>query len=365
MKKTGYDMLYLTVCAVNGTKPDMERIKDTDPEKLFQMSGFHSLTAAVCMAMESAGAELPAKWLEAKAKAIRKNILLDAERAKICSFMERQGIWHMPLKGVVLKELYPRLGMRQMSDNDILYDPSFQQQVRRFMEENGYTAESVGKSNHDTYMKPPVYSFELHTALFGGKSQFCEYYSDVRERLISDGGYGLHFTDEDFYIYMTAHEYKHYSSGGAGLRSLADFYVYRKAHPTLDMDYIEAELEKIGIPDFGRETAALAEKLFSDPFAELSEKERESLEYRIFSGTYGTVKNAVEKKIGSDSGTKYLLRRIFPDMEFYRSYYPFFYRHRLLLPAAWLHRLIRALISRRERISAELKVLREKKKAKK
>lgn len=350
-------MLYLTVCAVSGAKPDTEKIKDIDCEKLFQMCGFHSLTAAVCMALESAGAELPAKWREAKAKAIRKNILLDAERAKICGFMERQGIWHMPLKGVILKELYPKTGMRQMADNDILYDAAFQQQVRRFMEENGYSAESVGKSHHDTYIKPPVYNFELHTALFSGSSQFCGYYSDVRERLISDGGFRLRFTDEDFYIYMVAHEYKHYSSGGAGLRSLADLYVYRKAFPDLDTDYIGSELEKLGIADFERDTAALADKLFSDLAPELSEKERESLEYRIFSGTYGTIDNMVKRGAGKSSGMKYLLRRIFPDMEFYRSAYPFFFRHKLLLPAAWLHRIFKAVFFRRERVRAELKAI--------
>lgn len=357
MKQAGYDMLYLTVCALNGKKPDMSRIKDTDLEKLFQMCSFHSLTAAVCTALESAGAELTGKWSEAKAKAIRKNILLGSEMAKICGFMEKQGIWHMPLKGAVLKELYPELGMRQMSDNDILYDPAFRQQVRRFMEENGYTAKDDGSSYRDAYIKPPVYNFELHTALFRESSSFSGYYADVRERLVGDGGFGLRFKDEDFYIYMVAHEYKHYSYGGAGLRSLADFYVYRKAFPDLDMRYIEAELESLGIADFGRETAALAEKLFSAPFAELSESERESLEYRIFSGTYGTVKNAVKKKIGSVSGAKYLLRRIFPDMEHYRRHYPFFYRHKLLLPAAWLYRLVRAVISGRKRIWSELKVI--------
>ena len=53
---------------------------------------------------------------------MRKALLFDAERKGILDFMEQRGIWYLPLKGVVLKDYYPAVGMRQMSDNDILYD---------------------------------------------------------------------------------------------------------------------------------------------------------------------------------------------------------------------------------------------------
>ena len=36
----------------------------------------------------------------------------------------------MPLKGSVIKDLYPRMGMRQMSDNDILFDAERTKDVR-------------------------------------------------------------------------------------------------------------------------------------------------------------------------------------------------------------------------------------------
>lgn len=44
----------------------------------------------------------------------------------------------MPLKGVILKELYPKIGMRQMSDNDILFDETYRKDVVRFMKNKGY-----------------------------------------------------------------------------------------------------------------------------------------------------------------------------------------------------------------------------------
>jgi len=50
----------------------------------------------------------------------------------------------MPLKGSMLKDLYPENGMREMADNDMLYDADKQQEVMGIMLGHGYTAESVG-----------------------------------------------------------------------------------------------------------------------------------------------------------------------------------------------------------------------------
>ena len=139
MKQAAYDMLYLTACAVNGIKPEKNIIKAMDMDKLFEICQFHSLTSIVCMALESTGIKPSHKWIETKAKAIRKVMLHDVERQNIISFMEENGIWYMPLKGVILKELYPKSGMRQMTDNDILYDETYQHELRNFMVGRGYS----------------------------------------------------------------------------------------------------------------------------------------------------------------------------------------------------------------------------------
>ena len=359
MKQTGYDMLYLTACALNGIQPDAERIQKMDLDTLYKMAKFHSLTAIVAISLEKGGITLPAEWAEEKAKAIRKNMLLDAERSKICRWMEENAIWHMPLKGIILKEMYPGLGMRQMSDNDILYDAAHQKELMDYMKSQGYTPESVGKTHHDTYWKPPVFNYEMHTMLFDRRSEFYTYYADIRKKLIPDEGkqYGMHFTDEDFYVYMTAHEYKHFSNGGTGLRSLADRYVYRKAKPQLDDAYIRQEQEKLGIAEFEEKSRKLAEKVFSDPNSPLTDVQKQMLHYYLFSGTYGTVGNVVRNKMKGDSKIGYIWRRIFPDKEFYQTYYPFFYRHKLLLPAAWAFRLIRGVLFRSKKWLTELRVL--------
>lgn len=131
------DVVFLAACMVNGEKPDAERVRRMDLEQLYKTANRHLLTGIVGYALETAGVRDPA-FVQAKSKAIRKIVLFDTERADVLAELERKSIWHMPLKGCVLKEYYPQIGMRQMSDNDILYDVSRSRDVREIMEGLGF-----------------------------------------------------------------------------------------------------------------------------------------------------------------------------------------------------------------------------------
>ena len=60
---------------------------------------------------------------------------------------------YLPLKGIIMKDYYPSVGMRQMSDNDILFDADAWERMEKHMISEGYKAEYVGKGNHDFYLK--------------------------------------------------------------------------------------------------------------------------------------------------------------------------------------------------------------------
>lgn len=388
-RKTAADILYLAACALHETRPDPVRICEMDFVDLYKKSSFHSMTAIVCMGLELGEAlteeympgDMVKKWQEAKHKAIRKNMMLDAERQKLFQFMDQKGIWYMPLKGSILKELYPRIGMRQMADQDILFDPAAQRELKQYMDGQGYTVKSVGKGNHDVYEKPPIYNFELHTALFGEMHHpvWKKYYENVKEWLIKDEGnqFGYHFSDEDFYVYLMLHAFKHFQGSGTGLRSLMDCYVYVwKKGDTLDWEYIEREEEKLQIIDFEKESRILAQKLFNDPEGqggqtaqELRLKEQELLHYIYGSGTYGTVQNRVSKKLQEQQGDgkpvrritvwKYYWKRLFPDREWFLKFCPFCYHHRWAVPFFCIYRIIRGLTTRRKRLKNEILAVRK------
>ncbi|MGN0488591.1 MAG: nucleotidyltransferase family protein [Ruminococcus sp.] len=369
--KTGYDMLYLSLCALNDVTPDKERVEEMNNDMLFELCQKHSLTSLVYYAL--AKVITPEhRWIEANGKAIRKNMLLDLEREKILNFMNENGIKHMPLKGIILKELYPKPGMRQMSDNDIWFDESYSRELENFMGKLGYTDVVVGNYHHDEYKKPPVYNFEMHRTLFGKTQEpFYSYYKDINRFLVRDKNskYGCHFGIEDFYVYLLAHEYKHYSAGGTGLRSITDCCVYLKRYENeLNFSYIETETKKLGISEFEENQRILCRKLINMNFDMLCGYEKEMLEFCFLSGVYGNFENEVSNKvknfdadgkINSKSKIKYIFSRIFPPLEFYKVYYPFFYRHKLLLPFCALVRVHKGLFKSRKKLKIEIQVLKK------
>ena len=381
MTKTSEHLLYLMACALQGVSAREEVLADADLKQLLIMARKHSVASMVCMALEKtaifANADEATKkqWIDAKNKAIRKNMLLDAERKTISHELETQGIWYMPLKGSILKDWYPKPGMREMADNDILFDASKRKEVKAIFQGRGYTVKEYNKSNHDEYEKPPIYNFEMHVELYHKiYDTFNEKYADVKQRLIPDAEvpYRLHFTPEDFYVFVIAHAYKHYSSSGTGIRTLADIYIMnQKLGGTMNWEYVDSELRGMGIFSYERESRELAQKLFGiaelPTKANLSETEQQMLAYYLGASTYGTIENRTlnqMQKLQPDGGAitahtkrKYLLSRIFPGREWCEAYAPTVYKYPVLLPFFWVWRLTVKGVKRRTIVKQELEAI--------
>ena len=357
-------VIYLASCAVNEVKPDADKIAGIDFEKIFSFASYHVMSAVVAMALESAGVKND-HVKNAISFSVRKNTFFEATNNSVLKSLEEVGIWYMPLKGAVLKNYYPRFGMREMSDHDILIDATRAEDVKSIMESLGFTAKNFGTGNHDIYYKEPLCNFEMHRGLFGSthEGRFYEYYARVKDRLIKDDGnnYGYHFSLEDFYVYLTAHEYKHYSGGGTGLRSLLDVYVFLKKFDwELNFEYVAGEIEKLGISEFEGKNRGLALNLFGNK--EVMSDNQEMLEYIVHSGAYGNVENSVRNRLKKYGGgrrgkIKYVLTKVFPPMKSMKSTYPKLCKHKIYYPALIMFRLMKAITLRRCEVLRELLIL--------
>ena len=389
-----WDMLYLVQCGINSIVPDPERVAKMDLKKVYVRSRSQSLEALTYMALESLMKSNPQiqildekqilpKWKEAKDKAIAQNLMMDIAREDLFAFLEARGIWHVALKGVVLCHMYPQYGMRQMADNDILFDPSFRQEVHDWFVEQGYKVESFQQTNHDEYLKKPVYNFEMHAALFQESEQprLTQYYLTIRDRLIQKDGQSFEYcmTDEDFYLYLVAHEYKHFLNGGTGLRSLVDVYICNKVKDRMDQGYLKQELNQMGIFEFEHAIRALAQKVLAQAataemvFHVLSEKEQVMLEELVSSSTYGMKqrfwKNQLRKiqpntnRMSINIKLRYSIHRLFPDRtymeEWCQQYAPYFLQHKWLMPLASIWRIIKRGVKKRAQIKEELDTIRK------
>jgi len=375
-RQLGFEACYLAACALHDTVPQLHG--GLDLEKLYRFCKFHSITSIVAMALEKAWAVQRAedaimnKWRQARDKTIRKNILLNAERERILSHLESIGCWYMPLKGSLLQFDYPQFGMRQMSDNDILFDQNMTHQVHDFMIADGYEAVTFCQGNHDEYVKKPLYNIEMHRDLFmkSVNPELAAYYQNVKERLVKDENtrFGYHMTHEDFYIFMVAHAYKHYLHGGVGIRNLLDDYVFvSKYGSELNWEYLQQELKKIGAWEFDQECRLLGKKLFCEPGGTVcwSDQETAALNVYFTSGAFGTAERVVENRLNavkeenehSHGKLRYVLKRMFPSVEYLAENAPVLRKMPWLAPLFYVKRFISVLFSRRHYVLRELRNL--------
>ena len=361
-RENAYDLLYLIRCALTEQIPSTEKVKDMDLSKLYTVASAHSLTALTAYALGSAGINDKA-FEEEKYKAIRKSLVLDNERIQVINELERNGIWYVPLKGCVIKDWYPAFWMRQMADNDILCDETKMSDIKTIMEDLGFKTKSFGKSHQDVYNKPPVCNFEMHSSLLEPRHGdiLYSYYRKIKDKLIKDDDnrYGYHFSNEDMYIYLITHEYKHFAAAGIGLRSLLDTYVVSKHFGNeLDRGYIDKELKKLGILEFEVNNRRLAMKIFSGE--ELNAEERFLLDKYIFAGTYGNFETRVENADVGDSLSdkiNYAAKRVKLPEQTLKEFHPFFYRHKALRPFLYCKRLLSKTVHGSSALKKEISVL--------
>ena len=332
------------------------------PQPEYALAQRHMLSAAVAAALESAGYKDERSAL-AIGISVRRALFFDRERKAVCAALEEAGIWYVLMKGLVLRQYYPKFGMREMTDNDILFDADRAEDVRDIMERLGFTTVLFGDRNQDVYQKPPMLNFEMHSSLFGvmHDQRLYRYYQSVKERLVPCGGMEYRFTPEDFYVYMIAHEHMHYYSAGTGLKGLVDVYVYLK-HVETDAQIVREELDKLGILQFEQALRSLSLHLFGNEA--LTDADREMLDYMLSSGAHGTRENVMHNEIRRAEGSKlkYARDRFFgaiskndPQHERHVKRYPLFFKYKILLPFLPFYRIWNAVRSGRFR--KELKLL--------
>lgn len=357
-------LLHLLKSVLKNTQPQ-EKPEALSFEKLFALAREHSIANMAFYAVERLSVQpdepLLSEWAQLRDKAIVKDITQLSELELIGEAMSEGGVRFLPLKGSVLKSLYPQSDMRTMSDIDMLIDEENAQKAKEIMLSLGYTCEHFGYDIHDIYYKPPVMNVEIHRALFGEEGQeFCEIFKDPMSLCKPTDGAEYRFTDESFFAYILAHAAKHYNEGGTGIRSFMDIWVYLNAKGNeLDLERVYTMLEPSGFSDMARDFVQLSRIWFGG--GESSEKYAKMTAYILSCGTYGTIQNSVDNKVRANGKAHYLFRLVFPAFEHMKQHYPILKKAPVLLPACWLIRLVTKPFINHKQNAAKVKALMKKK----
>ncbi len=367
--KTGEYLIHLLKSVLGSALPDKPP-EDVNPNDLIKIATSHSVLNLLGYAAE----RMPDingqlfKYLEqAKNMAVMKEARQEIETQAVLDAFEKRGIGCMPLKGYITKRLYPSVDMRTMCDCDILVKPENLSEAEKIMRELEFNEREEG--GHDiSFRKPPNISIEIHKCLVTEKGwpAAAKYYSDIWDRVkLSDGkNYSYEMTDEDFYIFMQVHTAKHYRSGGCGIRSVMDTYIYnRHLGNSLDREYIECEFKKLGILEFVKKFEELSLIWFAD--REPTELSRKMTEYILGGGTYGSKENndAVNAMkdvgTGASAGSATFMRYVRVIFVPYRGMiilYPILKKIPVLLPFLWIYRIIHRFFFKRDKVKTVMDI---------
>lgn len=353
-------------CALHD-QPAAPKPQDVSWNDLFEYAKSQSLSSmaysAVCRSGFDIGEDLAQDWNTVSSRNLVKYFNQEHECEVLCSAFSAAGILHMPLKGSVIRKLFPAPEMREMCDLDILVKPEDLDRAHEIMLANGYEfLEEHTTSHNRDYQKLPYLNVEVHNYLLPQDIDMFSYYADFwnKANYVRDGMTCL-MTWNDCYIYMMAHTCKHFFFfRGIGIRSVLDVYVMKaQLNGILNRDYIKKELEKLGILEFAVSFERLADCWFVEEKTEIPPELQDYHSRILESGTYGDNDGMKSNAMRYMQGGKSLraakwsvaFRKLFPPYVLMKDPYPGLKKTPFLLPLFWIYRWFRTLVVKPKNIT--------------
>ena len=348
---------------LNGTEP-LVLPENIDLDILYAFQEEQSVANMAYVALEKL--EYSAEQLKEFQDDYKLNMLREARfelaGQQVFDALEKAEIPFIPLKGAVLKNLYPNPALRNFTDYD-LYIGDKLSEVEKVMLELGFDYDHDTENDMD-FVKKPSLHFEMHHSLFTSAYDFDGYFNEpFKKTYLKEGKKYYHlYRDEDFLIHVLAHLYKHFTDGGCGIKQFMDVYVLTKKLE-LDMDYIHNELKKIGLNGFLETAMRLNAFLFDGE--KLDENLLEIADYVFNNGTFGNVRNSMALEYAQDNEdvkSKFGLYKIrffanrwqlsFSGM---KKQYPILEKLPFLLPFCYFHKLFKVVFFKRGVLKSQVR----------
>ncbi len=353
-------LLYLLKCAVLNQKPETV-FENIDYRELFQLARKHGVENILYYSVKAL--DIPSDVLDLYKRSLYVAAAADSKQQYYMALLSAQfqahNIKFMPLKGQILKKLYPSPDMRKSGDIDILFENKDSEKVKNIMLENGFKVKEYGEHNiHDEYSANGVL-IEMHRSLISEKYfEWGELCSDIEKSWIQENNCEYKLSDEDYYLYMIAHMAKHMKYGGIGVRFILDVFVYlSKYNNSLNWEYISRKLEHGKLLKFEQVCKKLSGVWFENAEHDTVTKELE--EYIISGQLFGLQSRYVTsdyiihhgaQKMSLYQKIKRLFSATFMPFDEMKGKYPILKKYAVLLPFCWIHRIFYAVFFKKGRV---------------
>ena len=329
-------------------------------ESFFQLVTKHRISTMFYYGLQNSGVltdEIKARLYEtvlAETMISEQQLLMFAE---ITNSFDKNGIDYLPLKGCILKSLYPKPEIRRMGDIDILVRKDGQYcKTTRIMEELGFKMR--GESDHELSWERNGLLVELHSRIIPSYNKdFYAFIGDGWELARLKRGTEYEMSPENMFVYLFTHFTKHYRDSGIGIIHMCDLYLYMES-TKLDYRDIDGKLKKLKLYDFYCNVRATLEVWFEGK--EPTELTDHITSVIFNSGVYGTcesnvLSSAIKAKKRDDKSLfgklKKIIKMIFPPYSGMKNRHLILFKFPVLLPVFWVVRWFDLCFGRRDRVA--------------
>lgn len=296
--------------------------------------------------------------------------------SRVLSIFNDNNISVIALKGLVVRDLYPKSELRTMGDADILVHENDLENVINILEKEGYI-EQGRNEYHIAFIRGNSH-IEVHWTL-DSEERFDaidelkdETWSRAIDVKVGDSK-SLSMCDEDLLLYSCMHMAKHFINSGFGIRQVCDvFLLVEKRGQYIDWDSFINRTKRSGIYKFTMSIFAICNRLFrmSIPdelkgFVEFDNVYLDELIDTIWAnGVHGkkniagiVARQFTEEGNGIKNNWIDRIKKIyFPTGNNLSERYGYAKRNKILLPIAWIHRLINAIFIKDYSLSDKVKL---------
>ena len=320
-------------------------VSDDDFKILYKMSRAHDIAHLVGDALiknNLVSGEYKDKFSRCVIAAVFRYEKQRYEYERIKNALAESKIKFMPLKGSVIRNMYPEPWMRTSCDIDILVEKGSLDAAKKAVQAIGFEYKGMGSHDISLFSASGVH-LELHYSLIEDEvvSKADKVLKDAWKSAENCSQFEYRMTDEMFYFYHIAHMAKHFLIGGCGVRPFIDIYVL-KCVCSPDQKGREELLRKGGLVEFAEGAEQLTDVWFC---GKAPTKLTDSMcSFIIRGGVYGNFENNVAVRQNKQGGKlKYLLYKVFLPYDDIKLYFPALEKHKVLLPLCEIVRWFRLI----------------------
>jgi hypothetical protein len=370
-------LIYLVSCAIRGRKAEQSGVNNIEWEKLLEDAQAHQIKGLIYCALPKSYnvINIDNSTLEKWKKETMLTAVWQMKNIRqVSCILGKFNEYKIPvivLKGLVIREFYPRPELRTMCDADILVKQSDLEKVKQLLEDQGYIEGEISPV-HISYTNSSRQShIEIHWTI--EDKRFFKVGYDIESEMWNSAekvnigeSEALSLSLENLALHLCIHMAVHMLTCGFGIRQLCDLIllVEKRGHLINWRSFYDKGKEW-GIEKFIIAIFLICEALFQMAIpgelriysSSVSKKLVNTLSNEIISGGVYGKKDLAHvfsnefaygqegEKGGNLIGViKRFAQLLFPPVQKMSDRYAYARKHKVFIPLAWGHRLLSGII---------------------